>query len=592
MRNAVVLICLSLPVPLPTLLADDAPEDKLVQGELLEVSSGDLEKAMAIYKAIEKDEKAPESTRARALLCLARCQRKLGELEAAKKTLGELIRVHANEQEILRQAQSFLQEIEGGRAANSNFDWLKELEKSPEIQARVFDLTMDLLNNDDPKAGSARRQLRALGVIAVPVMERVLEVSRDTRQRLWLASLLVQCGRYERIGVFLDSGQELSWYNTTPEADLMQRLKSFNDEQRRGLIAAIDKHASRAETLKNRCLILLAAGDRRDVLSLVRATEEIAGQRSEAWKTVLGSSDALLRHLLIELAKDPQVADAMAERVLNPACEFAVVNDYVAALVKSSPEKLKAEHWAAYLERCAATPEWKSQSGAVRSILQILTEQGRYDVLLGLAKGQFGETVGEYFVVAHMTNTREPRIPPEAWAPVLRAARPRQSIQWLAEIQDAAIPELVGFLRNRANEEPVYWPIAHDGHGAAWAPSSAYLEAMAGMLDDKDPITVAIALEALTLAPERNPPGAGAMIEKVAKEGADARLREIAIHTLLKCFEDDPALGPPAASALFKEFQSRMDVAEIPQDYLDSQLARLSQIGGLNLPAVAAGASS
>src|SRR4029453_3951809 len=119
------------------------------------------------------------------------------------------------------------------------------------------------------------------------------------------------------------------------------------------------------------------------------------------------------------------------------------------------------------------------------------------------------------------------------------------------EIQDAAIPELVRFLRNRANEEPIYQAYSRDGHSADWAPSSAYLEAMAGILDDKDPITVAIALRALTRAPERNPPGAGGMIETVAKEGADARLREIAIHTLLKCIAADATLGAPAASALF-----------------------------------------
>ena len=189
MRAGIFFICASL--TLPQLLAGDGPEDKLLQGELLEVSSGDLEKAMAVYRAVEADEKAPEPTRARALLCLARCQRKLGELEAARKTLGALIKAHSNEREVIRQAQSFLKELEGGRATNPDFDWLKELEKSPEIQARVFDLTMDLMSGDASKAEASRRQLRALGTVAVPVMERVLDLSQDRMQRLWLASLLV-----------------------------------------------------------------------------------------------------------------------------------------------------------------------------------------------------------------------------------------------------------------------------------------------------------------------------------------------------------------------------------------------------------------
>src|SRR6266511_3676767 len=119
-------------------------EDRLLEAELLEVSTGDLEKAKAIYQAIQADEKAPEPVRARALLYLARCHRKLGEIEAARKLLGDLVKNRAAEREVLRQAQSFLRELAGGRPEGPDFDWLKELERNPEIQARVFDLAMDL----------------------------------------------------------------------------------------------------------------------------------------------------------------------------------------------------------------------------------------------------------------------------------------------------------------------------------------------------------------------------------------------------------------------------------------------------------------
>ena len=67
-------------------------EDLLLQAELLEVSSGELDKAMEVYRRIADDEKTAEPLKARALLYLARCYRKRGELERAKKLLEDLER--------------------------------------------------------------------------------------------------------------------------------------------------------------------------------------------------------------------------------------------------------------------------------------------------------------------------------------------------------------------------------------------------------------------------------------------------------------------------------------------------------------------
>lgn len=184
-----VLVLTLLPIPLA---AEDA-EDKLAQAELVEVSAGDLEKALAAYKALLSDEKTPAATRARALLRVARCQRKLGQLEAAKKTLEELLKNHAGEAETARQARSFLKEIQNGRAESSDFDWIREIEKNPEIQARVFEWTMSLASADE-KAPSAAQQLLALGTIALPVVERVLDSSRDESHRQLLAMICVRAG--------------------------------------------------------------------------------------------------------------------------------------------------------------------------------------------------------------------------------------------------------------------------------------------------------------------------------------------------------------------------------------------------------------
>src|SRR5262245_57346209 len=120
MFHAVFLIVGLLALQTPP----DSPEDRLLKAELLEVSTGDLEKAMAVYQSLAADEKAAAAVRARAKLSLARSQRKRGELEAARKNLEELTKDPAD-REIARQATSFLKELKDGRAQNPDFDWLK-----------------------------------------------------------------------------------------------------------------------------------------------------------------------------------------------------------------------------------------------------------------------------------------------------------------------------------------------------------------------------------------------------------------------------------------------------------------------------------
>jgi serine/threonine protein kinase len=52
------------------------------------IPSGELEKAMSIYSSIRERAELPGALRARALLCLGRCQRKFGRLEHLPKVLS------------------------------------------------------------------------------------------------------------------------------------------------------------------------------------------------------------------------------------------------------------------------------------------------------------------------------------------------------------------------------------------------------------------------------------------------------------------------------------------------------------------------
>ncbi len=91
-------------------------EDRLLEGELLEVSAGDLDKAMTVYRTLIDLSHTPESVRARALLYLARCHRKLGQVDRAKEHLERLVQKHTEERAVLRQARAFLRELEGERS--------------------------------------------------------------------------------------------------------------------------------------------------------------------------------------------------------------------------------------------------------------------------------------------------------------------------------------------------------------------------------------------------------------------------------------------------------------------------------------------
>src|SRR5262245_53647068 len=91
------------------------PEEKLLRAQLLEVSTGEIEKAVAAYEAIRADEKAPPAVRARATLYLARSERKRGQVDSARKLLEGLVADRALDREVRRQAESFLRELTGGK---------------------------------------------------------------------------------------------------------------------------------------------------------------------------------------------------------------------------------------------------------------------------------------------------------------------------------------------------------------------------------------------------------------------------------------------------------------------------------------------
>jgi hypothetical protein len=70
---------------------------------------------------------------------------------------GNSAKKDPKQQAVPRQAQIFLRELQDGKSANKDFDWLRELEKNPIIQERVFNLAMDLVTPTSDEGKHAKR---------------------------------------------------------------------------------------------------------------------------------------------------------------------------------------------------------------------------------------------------------------------------------------------------------------------------------------------------------------------------------------------------------------------------------------------------
>ncbi|MBI4601854.1 MAG: tetratricopeptide repeat protein [Planctomycetes bacterium] len=544
-----ILLALLAPLGPLALRAEDA-EDRLVAAELLEVSSGDLERAMAVYKALAAEEAVPEVTRARALLALGRCQRKLGQLEAAKKTLEDLVKTHAKEGDVLRQAQSFLREITSGRAESPDFDWIREIEKSPEIQARVFDWAMELVSvpsNEDPPAG---RRLLALGTIALPVLERVLDASRDPAHRLHLATIAVRVGKLERLAMLVDPADAGNTYHLRIRRgieEILERLPALALEERKKALEAIASVPRSPATDPLRFALELAARDTRDLARKLESLEK-------SW---------LHQQVIYPLAEReaPGALEAMAARAAEKGCPLDVRLRYLDILLEKAPEKLPEGHWRIVEERAAEIVERnEADRHTVPRYVEKLEALGRFDALRDLAGGNAGLAIVEVFETRYVKPKKLAQAP-GAWGAVLRAARlwgdeSFPALHLLAERNDEAAAEFAGFLRAKEAEWPTYRPYG-ERPDKAWTPSPRYAELMAGLLDSQDPVVLAIALEALAIAPKGADPEALPALERLVLAPPDLHVREYAVYCLLQRLAARPEAAGDASRILLEDWRRR-----------------------------------
>jgi hypothetical protein len=550
MRFLTAVFFVALPLHLAS-AADEAGDaaERLLRAELLELSAGDLERAMAAYRAIQADEKAPAAVRARAALYLARSHRKLGELEAARKLLDALANDPATERDVQRQARSFLRELTAGKAENEAFDWLKELERNPELQARVFELAMELVEPESEAGKRAYRQLLALAGIASPVIEKVMQVSADGRHRAVLAFLLVQAGRFEQLEKLLAGLETGDPVLHSLAGDFARSLPQLDAARAAALRAALSALPERPETAPYLAALRLWSGaEPRRLAEELRLLEPIAtvlASEQRDGKTIHMRRDAFgIESLLERLAEGGDGAAALAARVLEESCPYRRRLQYWSVLEAKAPERLEGRHVAALL---AAAPEG-STPPVWRTVVRLEEVD---DILPQISPSRHGKALVDEF--SRLDRTPDAlRAAPPAWAKLLRAAGDYSTLQRFAEANDGAIGEWVDFLRVRAAEAPQY---KLGISLAGLRPSAAYAEAMAQLLDEEDPVLLEIVLQYLAIAERGIGPEVLEPITRILLESDNVTVRRSARYALVRRFEQHPETGPAVARALLEDFE-------------------------------------
>jgi hypothetical protein len=107
---------------------------------------------------------------------------------------------------------------------------------------------------------------------------------------------------------------------------------------------------------------------------------------------------------------------------------------------------------------------------------------------------------------------------------------------------------------------------------------------MAGLLGEKDPVVLAIALEALALARDDSALKVEPAILKLHESTDDLQVKEFTLYALLRLSRGEGESGARAVRELFEEFQARSKVEMLPRAYLDSPLVRLKSLGYVSRP--------
>jgi len=539
--------------------AQAQPAELLLQAELLEVSEGDIDNALKIYKRLSEADSVPESIKARALYCRARCWKKLGRIELAGKLLDQLISQYPGEREVARRARLLLKELREGEPRNRKFDWLGELRRDPQVSARIFDYIMDLIGEKE-KVEAAYRRLLALGPIALPMLEQVARSSRDPAQRRRLGLILLNLGKFEYVSLALPPQYD---YGLPADALLLDKLVrnvlSFPPEKKEQLRAALSADPASGRKGGIRDLLLLASGDRRNI------PQKLSNLHLESGKYLL---QGCIYAVLESLAKDDQGRKILIERLLDPNVSQRTALIYLGALRSAVPEKLSAAFYAALIASPIVTCGNKTIFEALekRNGVSLILKSGNPEIVLPKAVCYFSR---KYRWVDELKKA------PAAWAPVLLAAGkiarskgnaklfgesadPLAQLFSMALVNDGAVPSFVSWITS----DPRFVDYLQSFQLQRFLrirPSRAFAEAMAELLDSKDPCVLAFALERLSAAPPTGRPDLLVKLKRLLGSRVDPHLHEFVVYALLQVAKVEKEKVSEVGRILLEDFSRTKD---------------------------------
>ncbi len=152
-----------------------------------ESGAGDLDTALKGYLAASHAD-GPAPTRARALLHAGAVQQRLGKHDAALATFRQVLRDHADQQDVVAKARTHLRELTAVDLRDSYDEWYERRLFSEDVQSEILGLVQRLAGKigpeptDDAEAKQRAREIGALvgeilafGKGAVPALLRASE---------------------------------------------------------------------------------------------------------------------------------------------------------------------------------------------------------------------------------------------------------------------------------------------------------------------------------------------------------------------------------------------------------------------------------
>lgn len=250
----------------PLVAQDDAPVDprerELLAAEIAELTDGDLDRAIAVYRKVRGDAEAPATLRHRASYALARSLRKRGALQEAETVLRALVAAKDVDPAIAKPAAAFLRELTAP-AADTPFDWRTAMENDPALRERIVQLCLDLVNPS--KRFETMLSLIAIGRIAAPTVEQFGRATGSLSHRLSLGVVLIRSGHFDALPWVLGTTTgKLVEHHAWDIFELGSWLLQQPDATRQAVLDAIRKVTVVPEAVWAAGLLRACCGDGRD----------------------------------------------------------------------------------------------------------------------------------------------------------------------------------------------------------------------------------------------------------------------------------------------------------------------------------------